>query len=431
MKNRRIFCLVLSLLCPFFMLCQNVTITGSTNVPDALVRLLAYDDMMTRRQTQLVETHADKDGNFVLKAVVNEITPVDIAIGLERVDLIICPNATYDIRINVSEMDEEASYFETEPPTMYINTIDDGGFYAQYLQSADIVDQFIYENIDRILRERNLKLLDDVDSQIKEQLGEIKFKYVNDLVKYSKASVMLAVNKKKVLAECFDNHEVLYLHPTYMMVFHDVFQNDIKDNDFLSRNPQLAEFIRLYKIKNSFESNLCDKQTTLKVIDDILKTSKYQKNKDVATSIAKMVNDMTYDSEAPYFSLKDKNGKTVQLTDYQNSMVLLQFVDRYTPLNGHEFPELNELHKQWNDTVQIVTIATAETFQKYVQLFDSKGYKWPLLNLGDNILLIEKYHVRMFPAYVILKKKGRVGMSPAPSPDHELDKHVRRISKYL
>ena len=120
----------------------------------------------------------------------------------------------------------------------------------------------------------------------------------------------------------------------------------------------------------------------------------------------------------------------VQLSDYQDDMVLLQFVDRYSPLNEHEFSVLNELQKQWNDTIQVLTIATKETFDDYVQLFEKQGYKWQLLNLDFNIVLLEKYHIVMFPSYVILKKNGRIGMAPAPAPDHNLENHVRRISRY-
>ena len=91
----------------------------------------------------------------------------------------------------------------------------------------------------------------------------------------------------------------------------------------------------------------------------------------------------------------------------------------------------SDLHKQWNDTIKLVTIATKETFDDYVQLFDNQHYDWQLLNLDNNILLLEAYHVKTYPAYVILKSKNRIGMAPAPSPNHYLDAQVRRISKYL
>ena len=431
MRNKLSLLLLLAFFMPFFALGQNVKIVGKTNRPNALIRLLSCDDQLTDWQTEIAETHADKDGNFSFEATINDITPVIIAVNLERADMIICPNANYNIDIDIAERRADVSYFEKDAPTLAFNTIDDGGFYAQYLAVEEYVNDFIYDNIYRIARERNLALLDTLDNQLNKNFGAIKSKYINDYVKYRKASVVMAVNVKKTISEYFDNQEVLYSLPAYMEVFQELFKNDFNDNDFLSRNQQLAELIKINKIKKRFFSNTCDKKTALKELEEIKKTTKYQKNKAVATNMAKVLDDMTYDSQAPDFSLKDKNGKMVQLSDYQNDMVLLQFVDHYSSLNDYEFSVLNELQKQWNDTIKVVTIATKESFKEYVQIFDNQGYKWTLLNLDDNILLLEKYHVMMCPTYVILKKKCRVGMAPAPSPDHNLDIHVRRISKYL
>ncbi|MBO2522673.1 MAG: hypothetical protein CW336_02285, partial [Bacteroidetes bacterium] len=217
----------------------------------------------------------------------------------------------------------------------------------------------------------------------------------------------------------------------YMEVLAELFKSSVRNDDFLSRNPQLAEVVEMMNLRKSFYANQQNKNQILSSLEKIEKTSKYQKNKVVAKNMAKQMEDLSYDSKAPDFSLKDKTGKLVKLSDYQDDMVLLQFVDSYSPLNEHEFAILNELQKQWNDTIQVVTIATKNSFDDYVQLFDNQGYKWQLLNLGDNILLLEDYHVMLYPAYVILKRKNRIGMAPAPSPDHNLDKHVRRIYKYL
>lgn len=430
MRNKIAILTVLALLMPFFALSQNVKIVGVTNRPNTLVRLMSCADKLTYFETQLAETQSDKDGKFAFETTINEITPVDIIVGLDHVDMIVCPNGNYDIEIKINDRAENKSFFEKEPPEMYINSIDDGGFYAQYLAVEEIVEVFLYDNAYDIIQKRNLKLLDELDNQIITSVGDVKFKFISDFVKYRKASIIMAVNKQKVLKEYFDNQEVLYSQNAYMDVFQELFKTDTPDADFLSRNPQLAELINLNTIRKCFFSNVYDKKYALKALGDIKKSTKYVKNKEVADHIVAQMNDMTYNSKAPDFNLKDNLGKVVQLSDYQDNMVLLQFVDRYSPLNEHEFSVLNELQKQWNDTIQVLTIATKASFDEYVQLFEKQGYKWPVLNLDFNIVLLEKYHIVMFPSYVILKKKGRVGMAPAPSPDHNLEIQVRRISRY-
>ena len=159
-------------------------------------------------------------------------------------------------------------------------------------------------------------------------------------------------------------------------------------------------------------------------------SSKSLKNRLVARNVKKQITELSYDSQAPAFALKDQNGNTIQLSDYKNDMVVLQFVDHLTPLVEQEFHALNELKKQWGDNVKIITIATNESFNEYLQLFDNQKYKWPLLNLYFNIILLEDYHIKTYPAYVILKKDNRIGMAPAPSPEQYLDYHVKRIANY-
>lgn len=430
MRNKIAILTVLALFMPILALSQNVKIIGTTNRPNILVRLMSCADKLTYFETQLAETQSDKDGRFSFETTINEITPVDIIVGLDHVDMIVCPNGNYDIEIKVNDRAENKSFFEKEPPEMYINTIEDGGFYAQYLAVAEIVDYFLYDNAYDIIQKRNLKLLDELDNQINTSVGKIKSKFISDFVKYRKASMIMAVNKQKVIKEYYDNQDVLYSQYAYMDVFYELFKTDTPDADFLSRNPQLAELINLNNVRKCYFNNTCDKAYALKAVKDIKKSSKYVKNQEVADHIIAQINDLTYDSKAPDFYLKDNRGKVVQLSDYQDDMVLLQFVDRYSPLNEHEFSVLNDLQKQWNDTIQVLTIATKETFDDYVQLFEKQGYKWPVLNLDFNILLLEKYHIVMFPSYVILKKKSRVGMAPAPSPDHNLEIQVRRISRY-
>ena len=357
MKNKRLFGLILALLCPLFMFGQNVSIVGKTNVSNALVRLLTYDEMLTCEQTKVAETQSDKEGKFTLRTEISEITPAQIAINLERVDIILKPNGKYDIEIIIPEK-SDGSFFEKEQPTLKINYIADDGFYSQYIAAQALVDDFLYENFDKIYRSKNTGLLDTLDNQIVRNIGKIENRYIKDFIKYRKASVMMTVNAKKTLTDYFDNQEVLYSQWAYMDVVAELFKSPDNNNDFLSRNPQLAEVVEMMNLRKSYYSNPQNKNYILSSLEKIEKSSKYLKNKLVAKNLAKQIEELSFDSKAPSFSLKDKNGREISLTDYQNDMVLLQFVDSYSPLSEHEFATLNDLQKQCNDTIQVVTIAT-------------------------------------------------------------------------
>ena len=429
MRNKSLISLILALLCPIFMFGQNVSIVGKTNVPDALVRLLAYDEMFTCEQTKVAETHSDKDGKFTLKAEIKEITPAQIAINLERVDIILSPNGKYNIEITIPNQ-QDVSYFEREKPSLKINSIDDINLFLQYTDIQSFIDDYLYQNFNNIYRGRKMSLLDTLDCQITRNFGKIENKYINDFIKYRKAAVWMTANPAKTKTEYFDNQEVLYSQAAYMDVLTELFKSNGRNDDFLSRNWQIGELVEMMNLKKSYYSNPQNKNQILASLEKIEKSSKSLKNRVVAKNIKKQITELSYDSQAPAFSLKDKYGNTIQLSNYKNDMVVLQFVDHITPLVEQEFYALNELKKQWGDSVKIITIATKESFDEYLQLFDNQNYKWTLLNLYFNILLLEDYHIKTYPAYVILKRDNRIGMAPAPSPEQNLDYHVRRIASY-
>ena len=303
MRNKRLLGLILAFLCPFFMLGQNVSIVGKTDIPNALVRLLAYDEMVTCEQTKIAETQSDKDGKFTLKAEIKEITPAQIAINLERVDLILSPDGKYDLEITIPQQNE-SSYFEKEQPVLKINTINDGGFYSQYIATQTFIDDFLFENFDKIYRGRKTSLLDTLDNQIVRNIGKIKNDYINDFIKYRKASVMMTVNAKKTLTDYYDNQKVLYSQAVYMEVLAELFKSSVRNDDFLSRNPQLAEVVEMMNLRKSFYANQQNKNQILSSLEKIEKTSKYQKNKVVAKNMAKQMEDLSskvgFDIWEPY-----------------------------------------------------------------------------------------------------------------------------------
>ena len=429
MRNKRLFGLILAFLCPIFMFGQNVTIVGKTNVPNALMRLMAYDEMFTCEQTKIAETRSDKEGKFTLKAEIKEITPAQIAVNLERTDIILSPNGKYNLEIIIPNQ-KDVSYFEREKPTLKINSIDDGNLFLQYTDIQSFIDDYLYQNFNLIYKGRKMSLLDTLDRQITRNFGKIENKYINDFIKYRKAAVLMIANPAKTKTDYFDKQEVLYSQAAYMDVLTELFKSNGRNDDFLSRNWQIGELVEMMNLKKSYYSNPQSKNQVLASLEKIEKSSKSLKNRLVARNVKKQITELSYDTPAPAFALKDRNGNTIQLSDYKNDMVVLQFVDHLTPLVEQEFYALNELKKQWGDNVKIITIATNESFDEYLQLFDNQKYKWPLLNLYFNILLLEDYHIKTYPAYVILKKDNRIGMAPAPSPEQYLDYHVKRIANY-
>ncbi len=457
--NKSIITLILLFLISNIAVSQNVKIDGKVNEPNALVRLLIYNDMLTYEQTLVYETKSDNDGNFLIEADVEDVVMAQIAVNLERVDLLIKPDASYELEIVIPEQKNDVSYFERESPTLKIININDDELYTQYHVSNMIIDDFLYENFNQIYRNRRLSLLDSLELVIKRNIPQIKSDFVKDNIRYRKAAIQMVVNNdngKKVINQYFNKQDVQYSNPAYMNLFHEIFANYLasrqfgasdlrymlyqdydrfmsylKEKDvFLAENQNLAELIVAYNLKRMFYELQDDRKVILEKLKSLGQNTKNQKNKDIVNDILKQIDRLSFNSEAPDFSLNDRNGNLVKLADFKENMLLVQFVNKVSAMTDYQFELLKDFSNQWQDTIQIVTIATKESFDDFEKLFEEKNYKWKLLNLENEILLLEKYRIKTYPDYVIIGTNGKIGMSPAPSPEQYLDFHVRRLYKY-
>lgn len=461
-RHMKRYILLLALFFSLNLFSQNISIKGvvkqsavSGQQSVSLVRLLTYNDMLTCEQTTIYETKTDEKGNFIIEANIDDIVMAQIAIDLERVDILLKPNSDYEIEIIIPEQDSNASYFERQSPTLIMIGENDENLYYQYYMSNMIIDEFVLNNFNKLYRGRQLHLLDSLDVKINKDLGTINSNFVKDNIYYRKVAVQMMVNNNinKVVENHFSKKDILYSIPAYMNLFQEVFSNyltlrqfnpsDLRDllysdydsflkyinekDVFLSDYPDLAELVVAWNLRRMYYEMPDEKGRILHYLNYMSESTRNAENKKIIENILKQIKRLSFNSEAPQFSLKDKNNDIVKLSDFKDNMVLLQFVNQTSSMTNYQFDMLNDLSQQWQDTINIVTIATKECFDDYKQTFENKGYKWKLLNLDDDILLLEDYQIKTFPDYVIIGRNGKVGMSPAPSPDQYLEYHVRRL----
>ena len=181
---------------------QNVTITGRSNKTNTLIRLLAYEDLVNETGTLLDQNQTDAKGNFILEGYVKQILPARIFVGLESVDLILTPNANYDIEIIVPEKKDDVSYFEKELPTIRVKRATDKGIYRQIIYSEEIINAYMTEHFNQIYRGRQLRYIDSIQNAISHEVPDIKSDYVKSHNRYKIAAIRLGISTdggKKVI----------------------------------------------------------------------------------------------------------------------------------------------------------------------------------------------------------------------------------------
>lgn len=434
---------------------QNVTLTGRTNQTNALMRLFVYEDLINETGLLIGQSRSDKQGNFILEGMLNQILPARIYVGLEYVDLILSPNATYDVDIIIPEQKENVSYFEKELPTLRVKRASDQGLYRQIIYSEEIINSYLIEHFNQIYRGRQLRYIDSIQNTINKEVPDIKSDYVKAHNRYKIASVRLGISTdggKKIIKDYYDGQPVLYTQNAYMDLFKELFDGYFNsaaydshqlnqaftagsaafktylDTDpLMARNPRLSELITIFNLQKLCYGDRNTKSLAQEHLNHIKEHTKYTEHRTIIGNFFTRYNRLAAGSDAPKFTLKDSEGKSVSLTDYKNGLVLLQFVDGVSPFIERQYAELRSLHHQWQDSVQILTIVPHDKMEPVKRYFEEKRQDWPLLDLGDNILLLEAYNIRTFPEYILINRNNKIGEAPAPSPERYLDEKVRRM----
>ena len=452
--KRRIVTLLFSLL---FLTAsaQNVTITGRSNKTNTLIRLFAYEDLINETGILLDQGKTDDKGHFILEGSIKQILLARIYVGLEYVDLILTPKANYDIEIIVPEPQETVSYFEKELPTIRVKRASDQGLYRQVILSEEIINSYLIEHFNQIYRGRQVRYLDSIQNAINSEIPNIKSDYVKNHIRYKTASIRLGISTdggKKIIKDYYDGQPVLYTQSAYIDLFKELFDgyfnsatydshllNDafmdgpvafkkyLDTDPLMAKNPRLAELITIFNLQKLCFGDRGTSRLAKDHLNYIKSQTKHAEHKNIISDFFTNFNRLAPGAQATDFTLKDRNGNEVSLSDYKEHLVLLQFVDGTSPVSEHQFSELRSLHHQWQDTVQILTIATHEKMDFFKQQFAEKKQDWPLLDLGDNILLLEAYNVRTFPEYILITKGNKIGEAPAPSPERYLEERVRRL----
>jgi peroxiredoxin len=205
------------------------------------------------------------------------------------------------------------------------------------------------------------------------------------------------------------------------------FKKYLDTDPLMANNPQMAELITIYNLQKLCYGDRNTSRLAKDHLSHIKAQPKYSEHKGIISDFFTKLERLAPGTPAPNFTLKDRNGNDVSLSDYEDGLVLLQFVDGMSPVSEHQFSELRRLHKQWRDTIQILTIAPHDKMDFFKQQFDEKRQDWPLLDLGDNILLLEAYNVRTFPEYILIRRDTKIGQAPAPSPERYLEERVRNL----
>jgi len=463
MKLKNIFPLLL-LLIPFGLQAQNVRISGHVTGfnEGSLVRVLVYADQFSQLEQTLASTRTDSTGNFRLTFPVKATTYAMLAVNLKRTGFYLKPGAACHFNIIQDSLIRNASPFEEIPLKVQMTATDDS--LNMYIHAYDVIyNQFIIKHFRDIYQFHNREILKSFETKAKSTFKNVKLPYFQNYMRYSMASMVWGSRTKslnEIIDDYFAGKPVLYKNTQYTGFFSDFFQSyfestvrkpvtrdkllsvipqrNFKKLDSLfalvsvlhndARVRQLAEMIQLAKY---YSDHSFDRKDIEVLFDQISRESPFPENRQIARDYLVKLNILQPGTPAPAFLLPDFIGNEHSLKDFRGQFVLLSFVNTHCPVCNRQLNELSDMGQKMGADFTNLTIVKGKITPEFMQKVHPSDRGWPFLLLGKSILLLEKYQIVTYPAYVLIDPMGRISMAPAPMPDGDLQQQIAtRIKAY-
>lgn len=132
--------------------------------------------------------------------------------------------------------------------------------------------------------------------------------------------------------------------------------------------------------------------------------------------------------QAPDFTLKNMNDKEVNLSDYRDQKVFLNFWASWCPPCREEMPDIQKLHEEYGDDVVILAVNVGENKSTAANFMMQNGLNFPVL-LDTNKSTAQNYLVRGIPTSYFLDKDGIIKEKVVGAVSYERMLELNRIAE--
>lgn len=425
------------------------------------IRLYTYKDYITRSKVLLESTLVSEDGSFMFNLPGNA---ADAAFyGIFKIEnfaavMFIEPNTGYEISIvkpdSVDYPADRLNYIELNVLHPAVDNLDllIRGFDEKY-------NLFVKKNYALFLQKSARNKVDSFKTGILKEYGKNANAFFTAYVKYYLASLDLiaTANRQKVYNEYLAAAPVEYGNLSYMMFFGEFYNKQFdsfsesyirelllsavnvqksyeKAMEALSKekllsNEKIRELVLVKGLYENYNNAEFDKKSIHFVLKEVVKKSVVSEHREIAMNILSETGKMSVGTRAPDFTLNDRDGKQVKLSDFRGKYVYLDFWATWCTPCIKEMPLMAELKKKYEKDIVFVSVSIdneLKTMKKF--LARKKDYDWIFLHYGNFPEIKEMYNVLAIPVYYLVDPEGVIVQSPAYRPSGKIEETFINIS---
>ena len=339
-----------------------------------------------------------------------------------------------------------SSYFKPAPYWLGLPAKDNSDLnFAVRSFVADFNSETVKNTIS-IYQKQSKEVVNEIIERIEAKYSANKNEYFKTLKKYYFAELEYAVNQRTpefVIQKYFSTEPVQLHHPIYQRAFETIFSDFLRKQSQNIQNREIvhltnsgnylklvslfenrgykkefAELVVLKGLNDGYYTNTFAKEGVMKAIEMAQTATTSAILQPIAHQIQRKLSLLAVGGKAPAIKLNNLRKIPVTLNQFRGKFIYLSFFNSKSSDCRAELDSIVSIEKRLRQVLTVVSIALDDNFDAAVKLWNSKGYKWELLDGSKQKQLINNYNASITPAFYLIDPDGALKLSQAPSPSH-------------
>jgi len=457
MKNYLLFFILIII--PTIVFNQSTSISGAViGAEGQSIRLLAYDDFISKKLITLDKEKIGADGKFDLSFDIEETRMAFLDVNYQRTEIFVEAGKSYDLNVNYDGENQLGSYFDRKGLLIELNGTDPNELNQLIWKFNSMYNKFVMENFDHIYKVRDISRITAFRNEVKAAFPDVESGYFMDYVSYKLADVeQYARLKGKVLLanDYFTEKKVLYENVEYTFFFNEYFDkflitspsiitisdliiavNDNADHcaidDALAKQSYLEddnfrELVLLHGLRGLYYNGTYKKPQLLKMIANIGETTEDPMHRKIANNLLETLPFLSPGSPAPDIQLTGIAGQKFRLKSIKGKVILLTFFRSGQEGTANSFDRLTELFNLYSAGLEIISVSMDNAPMDYLTIANSGNYYWTFAHYANNPEIYDLYNIKDLPLYVLIDVEGNIAAYPAPPPGDKLERLVMKV----
>ena len=438
---------------------KKTTISGTVNGGEGqMVRLLAFDDFISKKIFNLGNSEIAEDGSFIIEFELEETIGAFLDINYQRAEIFLDPGNSYSIDITYDPANQLESYFDRQGLLYEFQSADENELNRMIWRFNAMYNKFVMENFELIVKLRDKSRVTDFHTMVEDEFGSIEHPYFKDYIAYKLADVyqFARLKGKNVLADDYlVGRPVLYHNVEYTFFFDEFFAkflttspdvitisdliiavNDNSDNQMIRdalaevsylQDTGFRELVLIHGLRSLYFNGTFKKPQLLSMITDINASTKDPIHRRITSNLLETLTHLAPGSPAPDLKLQSIGGYAFNLRSIKGKPILLTFFRSGQKGTDNAFDRLAELYNAYKAGLEIISVSMDHDPDAYLPLANSGGYQWTFAHYDNDPMVYELYNIRDLPLYVLIDAEGNIAVYPAPAPNEELEGAVSKV----